>query len=196
MRNVWLLLSDCATGFSDNDTTWLPVNRNYLWLNLEAQKVAPKSHYKVYQQLTELRKKPAIQRGDTEVAALSERVLAFTRCLSYSSPIYSDFRWYRQFSGGGSVVLFRSGVLLDYGEKISANKFLSWYLLRKVYLGDQDGDKMVELIRILKGHRSSGWFEFRSNIKICYYHYENSDHLHSIYCCSGHMHFVGKRVSG
>jgi hypothetical protein len=58
---------------------------------LEAQKVAEKSHYKVYKQLTALRKKPAIQQGDTVVAALSEHVLAFTRCLSYFRITYSDF---------------------------------------------------------------------------------------------------------
>jgi len=48
---------------------------------LEAQKVAEKSHYKVYKQLTELRKNPAIKQGATKVDALSERVLAFTRTL-------------------------------------------------------------------------------------------------------------------
>jgi alpha-glucosidase len=55
------------------------VNPNYKELNLEAQKAAQKSHYKVYQQLTELRKTPTIQQGDCQVAALSSNVLAFTR---------------------------------------------------------------------------------------------------------------------
>jgi hypothetical protein len=91
VRNIWELFSDCATGFSSNEKTWLPVNENYKWLNLEAQKVLEKSHYKVYKQLTELRKNPTIQRGVTKVAALSERVLAFTRCLSYFKLTYSDF---------------------------------------------------------------------------------------------------------
>ena len=85
-------------------------------LNLEAQKVAQKSHYKVYKQLTQLRKNPAIQRGETKVAALSERVFGFTRYLSCFKLTYSEFSWYRQFSGGGIVVLLRTGVLLGYGE--------------------------------------------------------------------------------
>jgi alpha-glucosidase len=70
-----------SAGFSVNENTWLPVNENYIVLNLEAQKVAEKSHYKVYKQLTNLRKNPSIQRGETKVAALSDRVLAFTRTL-------------------------------------------------------------------------------------------------------------------
>jgi alpha-glucosidase len=48
-------------------------------LNLEAQKVAEQSHYKVYKQLIELRKTPTIQQGATQVAALSPNVLGFTR---------------------------------------------------------------------------------------------------------------------
>jgi len=91
-------------------------------LNLEAQKVAEKSHYKVYKQLTNLRKNPSIQRGETKVAALSDRVLAFTRCISYVRLTHSDFSWYHHFSGGGTVVLLCTGELLDYGDKRSANK--------------------------------------------------------------------------
>jgi hypothetical protein len=82
--NVWLyFIPYRVEGFSNNETTWLPVNENYKELNLEAQKAAEKSHYKVYKQLTELRKNPAIQRGETHVAALSETVLGFTRYCSY-----------------------------------------------------------------------------------------------------------------
>jgi alpha-glucosidase len=87
-------MSECScliTGFSSSEKTWLPVNENYVWLNLEAQKVAEKSHYKVYKQLTQLRKKPAIQQGDTNVAALSEQVLAFTRCPYFFRLTYWDF---------------------------------------------------------------------------------------------------------
>lgn len=75
-------------GFSENETTWLPVNENYKQLNLEAQKAAEKSHYKVYKQLTALRNKPAIKEGRTHVAALSDGVLGFTRYCSYFEPAY------------------------------------------------------------------------------------------------------------
>jgi len=73
--------SSINAGFSTGEKTWLPVNRNYLWLNLEAQQFAQKSHYRVYYELTQLRKKPAFKQGETEVAALSERVFGFTRTL-------------------------------------------------------------------------------------------------------------------
>lgn len=66
-------------GFSSNESTWLPVNPNYRELNVEAQKVAAKSHYKVYKQLTELRKTATIQHGGHHVAAVSQNVLALTR---------------------------------------------------------------------------------------------------------------------
>jgi alpha-glucosidase len=76
-------MSDLVEGFSTNDTTWLPVNDNYEELNLKAQKAAAKSHYKVYKDLTTLRKNPVIQRGETHVAAISERVLGFTRYCTF-----------------------------------------------------------------------------------------------------------------
>jgi hypothetical protein len=76
-------------GFSNSESTWLPVNPNYLELNLEAQKAAEKSHYKVYKELIELRKNPTIQRGSAHVAALSRNVLGFTRYVRLSSPLLS-----------------------------------------------------------------------------------------------------------
>ncbi|KAJ9588789.1 hypothetical protein L9F63_017900, partial [Diploptera punctata] len=73
-----------SAGFSASANTWLPVNSNYKELNLEAQKTAEKSHYKVYKQLTQLRKKEIFAQGTTEVAALSDHVLGFTRVLEGS----------------------------------------------------------------------------------------------------------------
>jgi hypothetical protein len=70
-------------------------------LNLEAQKAADESHYKVYKQLISLRNITAFQQGDTKVVALSENVLAFTRYLSYFRHTYFDISRYRQFTGGG-----------------------------------------------------------------------------------------------
>ena len=43
-------------GFSNNASTWLPVNANYKNLNLKAQKETPVSHYNLYRALTKLKK--------------------------------------------------------------------------------------------------------------------------------------------
>jgi hypothetical protein len=69
------------------------VNPNYEELNLEAQKAAEKSHYKVYTHLTSMRTTPTFQKGDCHVAAVSDNVLAFTRCLFQKHILY-DFTQY------------------------------------------------------------------------------------------------------
>ncbi|XP_075210559.1 alpha-glucosidase-like [Lycorma delicatula] len=69
-------------GFSSNKFTWGTVNPSYWEINLETQKKAEKSHYKVYKQLIDLRQKPTIQRGDLNLYIVSTWVLAFTRELS------------------------------------------------------------------------------------------------------------------
>ncbi|PSN29802.1 Maltase 2 [Blattella germanica] len=68
-----------SAGFSSNPETWLPINENYNELNLENQKLAEKSHYKVYKKLIEARKSPTLQKGSVETVAISEGVLAFIR---------------------------------------------------------------------------------------------------------------------
>ncbi|KAL0120271.1 hypothetical protein PUN28_008138 [Cardiocondyla obscurior] len=51
-------------GFSTADSTWLPVNDNYLSLNLARQKAAKKSHYKIYQTLAKMHHTdPALTEG-------------------------------------------------------------------------------------------------------------------------------------
>ncbi|XP_055594039.1 maltase 1-like [Uranotaenia lowii] len=64
-----------------SSTPWLPVHPNFREVNLAAQKAAPKSLYKLYQQLIRLRKEPTFRHGDLKTFALMNNVLAFTRSL-------------------------------------------------------------------------------------------------------------------
>lgn len=66
-------------GFSNAGKTWLPVNPNYVDLNLQAQKTAAKSHFKFYQKLMSLRKLDTFQYGDLKVLALNTNVFAIVR---------------------------------------------------------------------------------------------------------------------
>ena len=68
-------------GFSNADRTWLPVNPNYVDLNLKAEKVADKSHFKFYQRVMELRKLDTFQYGDLKILALNQNVFAYVRDL-------------------------------------------------------------------------------------------------------------------
>lgn len=60
---------------------WLPVHPNYLTLNLAQQKAAPKSHYKLYQQLAALRRKDVFVFGDFSSKAVSDNVFGYVRSL-------------------------------------------------------------------------------------------------------------------
>ena len=66
-------------GFSTSEKTWLPVNPNYLTLNLQAEIEASKSHYKVYQKIVATRELSTLQRGSLTTSTISEQVFAFTR---------------------------------------------------------------------------------------------------------------------
>ncbi|XP_065088378.1 alpha-glucosidase-like [Ochlerotatus camptorhynchus] len=62
--------------------TWLPVHPNYKDLNLAAQKAAPKSIFKLYKHLIQLRKDHTFMYGDFESKALINNVLGYTRKLA------------------------------------------------------------------------------------------------------------------
>ncbi|XP_046415384.1 alpha-glucosidase-like [Neodiprion fabricii] len=66
-------------GFSTSATTWIPVNSNYLVLNLKQEKQDLISHYKVYQALTKLRKETVLREGEYEVKIVNNQVLAVIR---------------------------------------------------------------------------------------------------------------------
>ncbi|XP_045516203.1 maltase 2-like [Pieris brassicae] len=69
-------------GFSTAEKTWLPVAEDYPVINLAVQKVAERSHFKVYQALTALRRKErSLSHGDYSIRALSDSTFYLVRYL-------------------------------------------------------------------------------------------------------------------
>lgn len=71
-------------GFSttnNEDGTWIDVNPNYNTLNLAAQKLAEKSHYKFYKSLATLRKENTFIHGDYKSITFGNNILAYSRTL-------------------------------------------------------------------------------------------------------------------
>lgn len=66
-------------GFSTAENTWLPVNPNYLELNLKKQKEQERSHYKTYQQLVKLRQHQTFRKGSIQLLPYNDRVVTFIR---------------------------------------------------------------------------------------------------------------------
>lgn len=59
--------------------TWLPINPNYVAINVAAQQDKPDSTLTYFKSLTALRKTKAIKEGAFNVKVINENVLAFTR---------------------------------------------------------------------------------------------------------------------
>ncbi|XP_013161261.1 PREDICTED: maltase A1-like isoform X1 [Papilio xuthus] len=68
-------------GFSTGEKTWLPVADDFKEINLAKQKEDTRSHYKVYQALTALRKEKTLAYGEYDIRALSDRTLYLVRSL-------------------------------------------------------------------------------------------------------------------
>lgn len=70
-------------GFSNSPTgTWLPVHANFQQVNLQAQKAADKSTYKLYKTLIELRREKSVLKiGGFLSRELNEMLFGFTRVL-------------------------------------------------------------------------------------------------------------------
>ncbi|CAG0885454.1 unnamed protein product [Cyprideis torosa] len=71
-------------GFTDGPDSWLPINDNYVWLNVEAQEGQLESHLNIYRRLTNLRRRPVIQEGTLTFYEEFEAddVLVFSREIS------------------------------------------------------------------------------------------------------------------
>jgi len=67
-------------GFSDGDSTWLPLNPNYETLNVATELDSTESHIKVYKEVSALRKTDAWKYGGLQYAAPNQgQVFGFTR---------------------------------------------------------------------------------------------------------------------
>lgn len=71
--------STAQAGFSNKTKTWLPVNPNYVTLNVEYQKHAARSHLKIFKELVKLRQLEVFRTGDVNFYEVSEYVFAFSR---------------------------------------------------------------------------------------------------------------------
>jgi alpha-glucosidase len=60
---------------------WLPVHTNYKTINLALQKEAPKSTYKMYQQLAVLRRNDTFVYGDFKSSVVGDEVFGYVRSL-------------------------------------------------------------------------------------------------------------------
>lgn len=70
---------DKNSGFSTSDKTWLPVNPNYKFLNVEAQLKDEKSHLKVFKDLANLRRSPSFQWGTYQTVVVNDKIFSFLR---------------------------------------------------------------------------------------------------------------------
>ncbi|XP_046736597.1 maltase 1-like [Diprion similis] len=82
-----------SAGFSTNSATQLPVNPNYLTLNLAAEKEADVSHYKNVQAAIKLRSNEVIRHGSLDTQVIGESVVAFARELDGEQPIVVLINW-------------------------------------------------------------------------------------------------------
>ncbi|XP_071453870.1 maltase A3-like [Hetaerina americana] len=66
-------------GFTSGNSTWLPVNPNYVKLNVKAQELETVSHINIYKQLLSVRETPTAQKGDLSIRTIGDHLFAFTR---------------------------------------------------------------------------------------------------------------------
>ncbi|XP_051160996.1 maltase 2-like [Leptopilina boulardi] len=77
-----------SAGFSSSKNTWLPIHENYKILNLDLQKKAPLSHYKVFKALTTLKRNVLnIRKSTMETVLITKDILAVIRRLDKKLPI-------------------------------------------------------------------------------------------------------------
>lgn len=71
--------SSPQAGFSNKTKTWMPINPNYVTLNVESEKTARRSHLKIFKDIASLRESEVFRTGNVEFYEISEYVFAFSR---------------------------------------------------------------------------------------------------------------------
>jgi len=71
--------SSPQAGFSNKTKTWLPVNPNYVTVNVDFEQNARRSHLKIFKELMNLRQLEEFRTGDLQFYEISEYVFAFSR---------------------------------------------------------------------------------------------------------------------
>ncbi|KAM7343690.1 maltase A3-like [Cochliomyia hominivorax] len=69
-------------GFSTGAKTWLPVNPNYVNINVESESTQTKSHLNVYKKMSQLRQTKTIQNGNIQYGNVGDNILAIKRSLA------------------------------------------------------------------------------------------------------------------
>lgn len=98
-------------GFSSG-ASWLPVNPNYMELNLKAQETASVSTFKFYQKLASLRRNDHFLHGSFESMVFKDSVLAYTRSFTnfycFINLVTNEDKFYRALNGNGAYVVVLS----------------------------------------------------------------------------------------
>ncbi|XP_047740848.1 alpha-glucosidase [Hyalella azteca] len=74
-------------GFTDGPSSWLPVNENYVTLNVAQQEAADQSCIKNYKQLTALRKAEVFFSGELAFPVITNEIFSYVRYLA-DNPTY------------------------------------------------------------------------------------------------------------
>ncbi|CAD7012858.1 maltase A3 [Ceratitis capitata] len=69
-------------GFTEGQTTWLPIASDYTLVNVKRQRGIANSHLNVYKQLQILRDSKTLREGEADIKAISEDVLGVKRFLA------------------------------------------------------------------------------------------------------------------
>ncbi|XP_012251295.2 alpha-glucosidase-like [Athalia rosae] len=97
-----------SAGFSTNNVTMLPVNSNYLEVNLAAQQSSDVSHYKNVEALIKLRRTNVIREGSLDVKVLNDSIISFSRELKNEEPIIVLINWDNETSSTVNLEVFEN----------------------------------------------------------------------------------------